>query len=103
MRAGCGRVVSSLANGGDPGGEGVSVKEGLFFHVRYARPFTTYMAACPVSPRSGAVERPGIEPRTAYVPVSGVRLGQERRAVKPSAQPTLVRTQHLPHAAKTPR
>ena len=25
------------------------------------------------------------------------------RAVKPSAQPTLVRTQHLPHAAKTPR
>jgi hypothetical protein len=35
-------------------------------------------------------------PLTAYPLVSGVRLGWERRAVKPSAQPTLVRTQHLP-------
>jgi hypothetical protein len=29
-------------------------------------------------------------------------LAQGERAVKPSAQPTLVRTQHLPHPAKTP-
>ncbi len=32
-----------------------------------------------------------------------MRLGEERRAVKPSAQPTLVRTQHLPPPAKTAR
>ncbi len=28
---------------------------------------------------------------------------RQERSVKPSAQPTLVRTQHLPHAAKMPR
>ena len=39
-----------------------------------------------------------------YVLVSGVLLGwEERRSVKPSAQPTLVRTQHLPPPAKTAR
>ena len=47
--------------------------------------------------------RPGMEPRTAYVLVSGVRLAEERRSVKPSAQPTLVRTQHLPPPAETAR
>ena len=47
--------------------------------------------------------RRGTAPRTAYVLVSGVCLGEERRAVKPSAQPTLVRTQHLPPPAKTAR
>src|SRR5271165_6963385 len=34
---------------------------------------------------------------------AGCPSGQRERSVKPSAQPTLVRTQHLPHAAKTPR
>jgi hypothetical protein len=42
-------------------------------------------------------------PRTAYVLVNGVRVGQEQRAVKPSAQPTLVRSQHLPLPAETAR
>jgi hypothetical protein len=45
--------------------------------------------------------RPGPSPRTANALVTGVRLGEERRAVKPSAQPTLVRTKHLPPPAKT--
>jgi hypothetical protein len=45
--------------------------------------------------------QPAIPPRTAYALVSGVRLSLERRAVKPSAQPTLVRTQHLPPLAIT--
>jgi hypothetical protein len=40
--------------------------------------------------------QPGTEPRTAYALVSGVRLGERRAAVKPSASPTLVRTQQLP-------
>jgi len=35
--------------------------------------------------------------------VSGGRLGRSERAVKPSAQPTLVRTQHLPPPAQTAR
>ena len=35
-------------------------------------------------------------PRTLSVLVSGLSLGQKERAAKPSAQPTLVRTQHLP-------
>ena len=47
--------------------------------------------------------RPGSPPRTANALVAGVRLEEERRAVKPSAQPTLVRTQHLPPPAKTAR
>ena len=47
--------------------------------------------------------RPEIAPRAAYVLVSGLALGQEERSVKPSAQPTLVRTQHLPPPAKTAR
>src|SRR5579864_9109052 len=34
---------------------------------------------------------------------AGCPSGQRERSVKPSAQPTLVRTQHLPHPAKTPR
>jgi hypothetical protein len=32
-----------------------------------------------------------------------VHMGRDYRSVKPSAQPTLVRTQHLPQAAKTAR
>jgi hypothetical protein len=39
---------------------------------------------------------PKIAPRSASVLVSGECLEQEDRAEKPSAQPTLVRTQHLP-------
>ena len=42
-------------------------------------------------------------PRTLSVLVSGLGSGQKERAVKPSAQPTLVRTQHLPPPAKTAR
>jgi hypothetical protein len=38
-----------------------------------------------------------ITPRSASVLVSRGWLGRNERAVKPSAQPTLVRTQHLPH------
>src|SRR5271170_4671470 len=34
---------------------------------------------------------------------AGCPSGQRERSVKPSAQPTLVRTQHLPHPAKTAR
>jgi hypothetical protein len=45
-------------------------------------------------------QRPGNAPRAAYALVSGLALGEEGRAVKPSAQPTLVRTQHLPHQRK---
>jgi hypothetical protein len=41
-------------------------------------------------------------PRTLSVLVSGLGPGQKERAVKPSAQPTLVRTQHLPPPAKLP-
>jgi hypothetical protein len=41
--------------------------------------------------------RPGSASRSASALVSRVPLSQGRRAVKPSAQPTLVRTQHLPH------
>jgi hypothetical protein len=48
-------------------------------------------------------QRPGNAPRTAYALVSGGLLRLEERAVKPSAQPTLVRTQHLPLPAKTAR
>src|SRR5215472_5298865 len=33
---------------------------------------------------------------------AGCPSGQRERSVKPSAQPTLVRTQHLPPAARTP-
>jgi hypothetical protein len=43
-------------------------------------------------------------PRTAYAQVRRhVTRGGGRRSVKPSAQPTLVRTQHLPPPAKTAR
>ena len=42
--------------------------------------------------------------RSTSLLVSGMYLGgQSERPVKPSAQPTLVRTQHLPPPAKTPR
>jgi hypothetical protein len=41
--------------------------------------------------------QPGIAPRSTYVLVSAGWLGHEGRSVKLSAQPTLVRTQHLPH------
>ena len=58
-------------------------------------------ARCPRT-HSGR-RRPGTEPRTSYALVSGGYLDQQRRAVKPSAQPTLVRTQHLPPPAKTAR
>ena len=51
-------------------------------------------ARCPRT--HGGRRRPGKPPRTAYALVSGMGLKQEGRAVKPSAQPTLVRTQHLP-------
>ena len=55
-------------------------------------------------PRTHSGRRgPGNKPRTASTLVSGISLGQERRAVKPSAQPTLVRTQHLPPPAETAR
>src|ERR1700731_233327 len=60
MRAGCGRDVSSPADGGNPGGEGVSVTRFLF-HVRYAWPLTTYTAACPASPDRGHLLRPRAE------------------------------------------
>ena len=51
----------------------------------------------------GGRRRSRIAPGGLYVLVSGVftRMGGER-SVKPSAQPTLVRTQHLPPPAKTP-
>src|SRR5690349_4766196 len=42
------------------------------------------------------------EPRVAAAK-AGCPSGQRERSVKPSAQPTLVRTQHLPPPAKTPR
>ena len=43
-------------------------------------------------------------PRTAYAQVRRhVTRGGGRRSVKPSAQPTLVRTQHLPHPGETAR
>jgi len=37
----------------------------------------------------------------AFTQVRAVCWGEEERSVKPSAQPTLVRTQHLPPPAKT--
>jgi hypothetical protein len=40
--------------------------------------------------------RPGFAPRSAYALVNATGIDQEQRSVKPSAQPTLVRTQHLP-------
>jgi hypothetical protein len=55
MRAGCGRVVSSLANGGDSGGEGVSVKEG-FSLIAVKTPSTIYLprlSSAPISPVGG--------------------------------------------------
>ena len=50
----------------------------------------------------GHRRQPEIPPRTASVLVSGTRLGYEERAAKPSAQPTLVRTQHPPPAQRRP-
>jgi hypothetical protein len=47
--------------------------------------------------------RPGFAPRSAFALVSGGRLGRSERAVKPSAQPTMVRTHHLPPPAETAR
>src|SRR5271157_776814 len=64
--------------------------------------------------RAGAVRRSGVTGEAnlycSLRPVSGVRTSAEpcgraesRNTVKPSAQPTLVRTQHLPPPAKTAR
>jgi hypothetical protein len=48
-------------------------------------------------------ERSVAPPRTAFPLVSGILLGWSGRAVKPSAKPSLVRTQHLPPPAETSR
>jgi hypothetical protein len=40
---------------------------------------------------------------TSFMQVGGMWRCRQERAVKPSAQPTLVRTQHLPPPAKTAR
>lgn len=55
----------------------------------------------PQGARTHSGRRPGIEPCIAYALVSYVRLVQEGRAVKSSAQPTLARTQHLPPSGET--
>src|SRR5690348_11620276 len=39
--------------------------------------------------------------RAVAAATAGCPSGQRERSVKPSAQPTLVRTQHLPHPGKT--
>ena len=58
------------------------------------------------SPRPGTYGvrcRRGAADLVAFVQVMAMWRGTEERSVKPSAQPTLVRTQHLPPPAKTAR
>src|SRR5207245_11761410 len=63
-------------------------------------------------PRSPAKARPAYRPVSSWAILAmppalrhtaGCPSGQRERSVKPSAQPTLVRTQHLPPPAKTAR
>ena len=60
----------------------------------------------PGSPRPrtyGGQRRRGEADPVVFVQVMAIWWGAEERSVKPSAQPTLVRTQHLPPPAKTAR
>ena len=51
----------------------------------------------------GVQRRRGKADPVVFVQVMAIWWGAEERSVKPSAQPTLVRTQHLPPPAKTAR
>jgi hypothetical protein len=57
------------------------------------RRLTTAIVGAPIPIRShGAIDHSNVPSGTGFV----------RRSVKPSASPTLVRTQHLPHKEKRP-